>query len=235
MRTTLTAVEIHAVVIGVEPCTASDDGVVLERPGKAHAREEDVPNRLLQGGSVILRGNPYRAQGAREGAGGIDEILVEIAKFILYLAHARVPLPAQADVEGKIGLDFPVVLSEGLRTLQPHAGQALIVRGPGRNVAEQEIREARARASGIQRGYAVDGLYACGVLPGKTVVAGAVGAPSRGVALGHQHLNPEMQNVLALNQRHHIGGVKRVLDVNGVRGGRQGAYVVRAAESTINA
>ena len=71
--------------------------------------------------------------------------------YWLYLAHARVPLPAQAEVEGEIGLDFPVVLNEGLRALQPHAGQALILRGPGIDVAEQEIREARARGSGIQR------------------------------------------------------------------------------------
>ena len=55
-----------------------------------------------------------------------------------YLAHARVPRPAQAEVEGEIGLDFPVVLNEGLRALQPHARQALIVRGPALDVAEQD-------------------------------------------------------------------------------------------------
>ena len=46
---------------------------------------------------------------------------------------------------------------------------------------------------------------------------------------------PKCRTCLPLDQRHHIGGVKRVLDVNGVRGGRQGAYRVRAAEFTINA
>ncbi len=47
----------------------------------------------------------------------------------------------------RLGLDLPVVLNEGLRALQPHARQALILRGPAVDVAEQVIREARARCA----------------------------------------------------------------------------------------
>ena len=51
----------------------------------------------------------------REGADGIDEVLVEIANSVLYLAHARASRPVQAEVDGEIGLDFVLILASAVR------------------------------------------------------------------------------------------------------------------------
>src|SRR6266481_2843230 len=129
------AVNVLTVIVRVESETTADDGVRFYLPGKAETRQEDVPNRLLQRGSVILAGKPHGTRRAGESANRVDYVRVEPANLVVLLAHARCSHITQAEIDREIGLKLVIVLDESLRALQPHSARALVVRFPGLNVA----------------------------------------------------------------------------------------------------
>ena len=129
----------------------------------------------------------------------------------MYLAHAGGRYIAQAQVQGEIRADLDVILNEQLRTLQPHIGRLLIGRAPVFDIAQQEIREPRTGVLGAIVG---------GISPGEAESARVNIPPRRGVTVAHEHLSPEMQDVLAMDQGHHVRRVIETLEINriGTRG-----------------
>ena len=111
--------------------------------------------------------------------------------------------------------------------LQTRVGRGLVCRLPALHVAQQEIGQA---GPGRIRRRSVLG----GVVPRECELGSIDVAPGRRVAIAHQHFHTEMQDVPATDEGEYVGRIIEVLDVDGVRAGRQAVAAGATALVDVN-
>ena len=122
------AVEVHV----ADPIAAARDGALDRRPGEAQPRPEVVLVRV-DGRAILQR--PVPGQHHRPGLG------VPVGQHVVVLGPRRGELVAQAQVEGQLVVDPPVILHVAEVHVLLQVGNQQVAQRVGRAQAEHEVGE----------------------------------------------------------------------------------------------